>query len=71
MSFSGVSTMVTGISADNLCEINACSPNPCRNGGNCQLDDSVAGGYQCICADGFTGVDCIDDFNECPEGEWV
>ena len=70
MSFSGVSTLVTSILADNLCEINSCSPNPCGNGGSCQLDKNVRGGYICACPDGYTGVDCMDDINECLDGEW-
>lgn len=70
MSSSGVPTLVTGILADNLCEINSCSPNPCENGGSCELDNTVHGGYRCNCADGYTGVDCMDDIDECLQGEY-
>ena len=60
--------MVTKISAENLCEISSCSPNPCRNGGSCQLDDSMEGGYSCSCPDGYTGVNCMIDVDECLDG---
>ena len=65
---SGESTMITGILGENLCEINSCSPNPCDNGGSCQMDDNVQGGYVCTCPDGYTGVNCLNDVNECQEG---
>ena len=70
LSLTGVTTMVTGISADDLCEISSCSPNPCGNGGACQLDESVEGGYSCACPEGFTGVDCMTDVDECLAGKW-
>ena len=69
LSSSGMSTMITDILAENLCEINSCSPNPCNNGGRCQLDDNVEGGYSCTCANGYTGVNCIEDVDECLDGE--
>ena len=72
LSLTGVTTMVTGIlSADDLCAISSCSPNPCGNGGVCQLDESVEGGYSCACLEGFTGVDCMTDVDEClAVGKW-
>ena len=70
MSFSGVSTLITSILGEDLCEINSCSPNPCGNGGTCQLDETVQGGYSCECPDGYMGVDCLDDVDECLDGEW-
>ena len=33
-----------------------CRPNPCQNGGECQL--LVEMGYRCECAVGYTGVNC-------------
>lgn len=39
-----------------------CSSGPCRNGGVCK--DSV-GSYECLCATGFTGVNCEVNINEC------
>jgi hypothetical protein len=35
---------------------NACSPDPCRNGGTCQA--SSAGGFMCMCPVGFEGICC-------------
>ncbi|XP_061428341.1 EGF-like repeat and discoidin I-like domain-containing protein 3 isoform X1 [Lethenteron reissneri] len=38
-----------------------CDPNPCDNGGTCQLDstkDSVTFAYLCICPENFTGPNC-------------
>ena len=32
-----------------------CEQNLCQNGGTCQI---IAGDYLCICAAGFTGLDC-------------
>ena len=70
LSVSGVSTVVTDIAAENLCEINNCSPNPCGNRGTCELDETVEGGYVCTCPDGYTGVNCMEDVDECLEGQW-
>lgn len=36
-----------------------CNPNPCLNGGSCELDD--AGGYVCSCASDYGGVACATD----------
>lgn len=62
--------MVTGISGENLCEISSCSPNPCGNGGTCQLDENIEGSYSCVCPEGYTGVDCMEDVDECLAGKW-
>lgn len=35
---------------------NACSPNPCKNGGKCSVGDS--GRAECDCRDPFTGNRC-------------
>ncbi|XP_072026359.1 uncharacterized protein [Amphiura filiformis] len=37
---------------------NACSPNPCQNGGACQLFSQYSAIYQCICGKGYTGEIC-------------
>ncbi|CAM9593916.1 unnamed protein product, partial [Laminaria digitata] len=37
----------------------ACSPNPCQNGGSCSIDP--AGGHLCSCASGFGGMACQTD----------
>ena len=57
--------MVTGVSGENICEESVCLPNPCQNGGACQLSDDATGGYECSCRDGYTGNDCSEDVNEC------
>ena len=36
-------------------EINACSPNPCKNGGSCT---DLVNGFSCSCVAGYTGEDC-------------
>ncbi|CAM9790100.1 unnamed protein product, partial [Laminaria digitata] len=37
----------------------ACTANPCQNGGSCTVDP--AGGYMCSCASGFGGIACQTD----------
>ena len=61
--------MVTAIQGVDICEQTACTPNPCRNGGKCELTDNMVGGYVCTCAEGFTGRNCIDDVDECINGK--
>ena len=36
-------------------EADPCSPNPCKNGGTCQI---VGGTFKCNCAAGFSGPTC-------------
>ena len=36
-------------------EIDECSPNPCKNGGNCT---DMVNGFSCSCFAGYTGEDC-------------
>ena len=36
-------------------EINECSPNPCKNGGNCT---DMVNGFSCSCVAGYTGKYC-------------
>ena len=60
--------MVTVVSGDSVCESSACSPNPCQFGSTCDLDNSRAGGYECICVDGYTGTNCEENEDECVDG---
>ncbi|RWS31869.1 neurogenic locus Notch protein-like protein, partial [Leptotrombidium deliense] len=52
-----------------LCHLDdACTSNPCHDAAIC--DTSVVDGtYICSCPQGFKGVDCTDDINECEIGE--
>ncbi|XP_072372322.1 EGF-like repeat and discoidin I-like domain-containing protein 3 isoform X1 [Scyliorhinus torazame] len=47
----------------------ACQPNPCHNGGTCEVSDTYRGdtfiGYICRCPDGFSGIHCQHNINEC------
>ena len=44
----------------NSCEFcDACIPNPCNNGGQCQ-SSGVTGGFRCACPPGFLGRLCED-----------
>ena len=44
-------------------------PTPCQNRGTCSLNLRSLGGYECSCADGYTGTNCELDVLECAEGE--
>ena len=44
-------------------EIDACTPNPCENGGACNSE--TIGEFMCTCTDGWTGQTCTDDVPEC------
>ena len=46
------------------CTSNACSSNPCTNGGTCGAD-ATPDGFTCDCATGFGGTTCAEDDNEC------
>lgn len=61
---------MTSVSGENICEESACLPNPCQNGGRCQLSNDAAGGFECSCQDGYTGVDCSEDVNECLDSKY-
>lgn len=39
--------------------VGACNPNPCDNGGSCEVD--TAGLYTCSCPSGFAGMKCETD----------
>ncbi|XP_030844550.1 uncharacterized protein LOC579853 isoform X8 [Strongylocentrotus purpuratus] len=43
-------------------DINACSPDPCENGGIC--NDGV-NTFTCVCDPGYTGPTCGTDINDC------
>lgn len=59
-----VVTKITGASANvTLCEVTACTKNPCLHNGVCsELSD---GGYECRCKTEWTGRNCAEDINEC------
>ena len=62
--------MVTSVSGSNLCELSPCSPSPCQNGGICAVKKGVKGNYECtFCRQGYSGVNCTDDVNECNQGK--
>ena len=39
-----------------------CEPNPCRNGGNCEI---TTNSYHCSCKGGWKGKHCLEDIDEC------
>ncbi|XP_053378314.1 neurogenic locus notch homolog protein 1-like [Mercenaria mercenaria] len=49
----------------NECEIplSACSPNPCKHGGQCNLLPN--NGFNCTCDPGYNGSSCEQDVDEC------
>ncbi|XP_035672641.1 fibropellin-1-like isoform X2 [Branchiostoma floridae] len=47
------------------CISDTCLPNPCQNGGQCIGEDDS---YSCDCLDGFSGVNCLTNINECASG---
>ena len=59
-----VVTKITGASQNvTLCEVTACTRNPCLHDGVCsELSD---GGYECRCKPEWTGRNCGEDINEC------
>jgi hypothetical protein len=50
-------------------DVNECASVPCQNGGECQASPAHANmlpdDYQCMCMDGFSGVNCEIDIDEC------
>ena len=36
-------------------DVNECLMFPCQNGATC---NNLEGGYECVCAEGWTGVNC-------------
>ena len=44
-----------------------CASNPCRNGGYCSsgYNPEEAHGFKCHCAEGYDGVTCSNDIDEC------
>ena len=40
------------------CSSSACSINPCKNGGTCNIQSSLANGYYCTCALNYYGAGC-------------
>ncbi|XP_034731260.1 EGF-like repeat and discoidin I-like domain-containing protein 3 isoform X2 [Etheostoma cragini] len=63
---------VDGFGGDtcNLTEIGPCSPNPCKNDGECEIITPTRRGdvfneYICKCQPGFQGVHCQINVNDC------
>ncbi|KAI4890426.1 hypothetical protein NFI96_010812 [Prochilodus magdalenae] len=44
--------------------IASCHPNPCHNGGICEVGEASVG-YLCNCPPGFSGIHCQHNINEC------
>ena len=51
-----------GFSGHDCEDRNECVSRPCRNAGVCY---NTYGGFNCDCADGFTGRTCTEDIDEC------
>ena len=68
---SGTHTLIADVYGDQLCEMDSCNPNPCKNSGVCTLDDEFVGGYKCSCRQGYQGTNCEEDSNECLDGKCV
>ncbi|XP_065656896.1 cadherin-related tumor suppressor isoform X2 [Hydra vulgaris] len=45
-----------------LCNRTACSKNPCRNKGVCEITET---GFQCVCTTSWQGQTCEENINEC------
>ena len=51
-----------------LCHLDdACASNPCHAGASCETSP-IDGTYLCSCPNGFKGVDCTEDIDECEAG---
>jgi hypothetical protein len=48
-----------------LCNLTACSSDPCMNNGRCETKGS---GFVCKCPREWTGLQCEIDVNECESG---
>jgi len=46
------------------CELSVNASNPCING-ICLTNHSRPLGYQCYCLNGFTGINCTTNYDEC------
>jgi len=67
LQITGVRVTVMSQSGDNLCDSNACTSSPCKNGGICTADANVSSGFGCNCPPGYTGSTCEEDIDECLE----
>uniref|UniRef100_A0A8C8IVZ8 Slit homolog 1a (Drosophila) n=1 Tax=Oncorhynchus tshawytscha TaxID=74940 RepID=A0A8C8IVZ8_ONCTS len=54
-----------------LAKCNPClsSPNPCVNGGTCQLDEEEEAAYSCACPLGFDGPTCLTNIDDCEDND--
>ncbi len=59
----GQTTMSTSVTGDSICPPDPCHPNPCMNGGWCNIAGNTS--YTCVCLVGYTGSNCSEDINEC------
>ncbi|XP_028398312.1 protocadherin Fat 4-like [Dendronephthya gigantea] len=58
----GSATVVEFKQPKEMCNITACSSNPCKNQGSCRVNGN---GFICQCPRGWTGKRCEIDSNEC------
>jgi len=56
---------VTKFDRKKLCNVTTCEPNPCGNGGKCEVTTKS---YHCSCKGGWKGNHCLEDINECTTG---
>lgn len=49
-------------SGDQVPDVDACLSSPCRHNGTCI---SEGRNFTCLCEDGWTGLDCLNDIDEC------
>ena len=52
---------------DGICNLTACSSDPCFNNGICQTKGSD---YVCLCPREWTGKQCQIDVDECTSGRY-
>jgi len=62
--------VVTKVNKGNaaLCNITACSKDPCQNNGKCEVSGES---YNCVCTRSWTGKTCTEDINECKENAGI
>ncbi|XP_016110065.1 EGF-like repeat and discoidin I-like domain-containing protein 3 [Sinocyclocheilus grahami] len=57
-----VSHLVKAADGEDPTSAGPCHPNPCHNGGTCEISETFRGdtfiGYVCKCPSGFNGIHC-------------